>query len=95
MYKILKLISGDFYVSKVIDETDQTMVLQNPSLIDFKFNDENQPIFRYIPWQLISKSQSFTVNKEHILWIDDPRTELLTAYKQICVSFTVMEEDIE
>lgn len=92
-YKMLFLKNGKIYVSRVRETTDETMTLINPMLVEYKFNAEGGPSFRYLPWQVLSSQPNVDINTSDILMSAAPKTELLDMYQRICISFIRVEDE--
>ena len=93
--KLIKISSGDMYVSEVISETGNTVSLRNPMLVDYKYNAEQTPMFRYIPWQILSDEPEVKFAKTEIVFMAVPKADLLDVYQRICMSFIPDDVDDE
>lgn len=89
-YKLLILNTGKMYVSEVKERTKQKIILKNPMVVDYKYSTENTPVFRYIPWQLLSDNPFVEIDLKQILMLTDPKIELLDIYQRINISFETM-----
>lgn len=94
-YKVFNLVNGNVYISEIVEETKTSYTLKTPMLIEHKYNAENQPIFRYLPMQILSKDQTTEVLKSSVVMVVNPKVELLDAYQRICISFIPIEPDDE
>lgn len=91
--KILVLTNGNTYISEVKDSAGKTLELINPMLMEHKYNTEQQPQFRYIPWQILTEEDTVSIDKSMIVMSAKPKTELLDVYQRICVAFIPLEPD--
>lgn len=86
-HKILILQNDRMYISEVKSENDKTIELVNPMMIEHKYNTENMPVFRYIPWQILSTEPIVKIDKKNVIMMTKPKVELLDVYQRICISF--------
>lgn len=94
-YKILFLKNGKTYVSQVKETTGETVTLINPMLVEYKFNADGGPTFRYLPWQVLCGESKVVLNTSDVLMSSNPKTELLDVYQRICISFVRVEDEEE
>lgn len=88
-YAIMKLQTADTIICawKEDGANSNILIVQNPMLIDWSFDKEGRPQFKYVPWQLFSDQKTVRMNKENIVYQNKPKYELLDVYKKICDSF--------
>lgn len=92
-YKFLVLQSGEKYLAEILNEAEDMVTVVKPMLIEHKYDTQGRPVFRYVPWQLLSSEDSTIIHKNHIVISTLPKTELLDIYQRICINFTPIEED--
>lgn len=94
-YKLLVLENGKMYVSEVVNSDEETITLKNPMIVDYKYNTESNPVFRYVPWQILSKEELVTMRMNSISMMSEPKTEMLDVYQRICIAFIPVEPEEE
>ncbi len=94
-YRIVVLQNDKTYIAEVQNESSKTIELINPMTVEYKFNTENMPVFRYVPWQILSSESVVEIDKKNIVMMSRPKTELLDVYQRICISFIPVEPDDE
>lgn len=94
-YRIVVLQNDKTYIAEVKSDNSKTIELINPMTIEYKFNAENMPVFRYVPWQILSTESVVEIDKKNIVMMTKPKTELLDVYQRICISFIPVEPDEE
>lgn len=93
--KLLFLDNGKIIISKILSSDDDSFYLENPMIVEYKYNTENSPVFRYLPWQILSDEKNISIDKNKITMIANPKTELLDVYESICISFIPIEDSEE
>lgn len=86
-FKLIKLVSGDLVLSKIHTENSKKIVLENPLTITISYDDEMRPVFKYLPWQILSESRTVELSMSSVLYTCAPKSELLTVYMNICTQF--------
>jgi hypothetical protein len=92
-YRIVVLQNDKMYIAEVNSESSKTIELINPMTVEYKFNTENMPVFRYVPWQILSAEPIVEIDKKNIIMMTKPKTDLLDVYQRICISFIPVELD--
>lgn len=94
-YKLITTVSGEMYVVKVVKTTDTEIVVENPLKVDYKYNTEQTPVFRYLPWQIVSDVNNplVTINKNNILFEGSVHSELKDIYDRIRVQFVPLDDE--
>ncbi len=92
-YKIVVLQNDKMYIAEVNSENSKTIELINPMSVEYKFNTENMPVFRYVPWQILSAESIVEIDKKNIIMMTKPKTDLLDVYQRICISFIPVDSD--
>lgn len=93
-YAVVYLKTTERYVTEIRDaENEDQIYFINPLLVEHKYNTENMPIFRYLPWQILSQQDKLLVNKSDIVFSGVPKKELHDLYLKICTGFIPLEKD--
>jgi hypothetical protein len=51
------------------------------------------PVFRYVPWQILSSEPIVEIDKKNVIMTTKPKVEMLDVYQRICISFIPVEPD--
>lgn len=94
-FRLIFLQNDKTYIAEVKSENNKTIELINPMSVEYKFNAESMPVFRYVPWQILSAEQTVELNKSSIVMMTKPKVEILDVYQRICISFIPVEPDEE
>ena len=94
-YRLIFLQNDKTYIAEVKSESSKTIELINPMSVEYKFNTESMPVFRYVPWQILSAEAIVELNKSSIVMMTKPKVEILDVYQRICISFIPVEPDEE
>jgi hypothetical protein len=93
--KYIKTASGHSYIGEVVDESAETLDMRVPLLVENRYNQEQQPVFRYLPWQILSNEEIVTFNKNQIVFSSVPKVDLIDVYDKINISFIPIEDEDE
>ena len=94
-HRIVVLQNDKTYIAEVKSENSKTIELINPMTIEYKFNTENMPVFRYVPWQILSTESVVEIDKKNVVMMTKPKVELLDVYQRICISFIPVDNSDE
>jgi hypothetical protein len=94
-YRIVILQNDKTYIAEVKTESSKTIELINPMSVEYKFNAESMPVFRYVPWQILSAEPIVEIDKKNVIMMAKPKVEMLDVYQRICISFIPVESDDE
>ena len=79
--KILRLSTGEDVIAKV-GENDQGISLKNPFVIIPQQSAPGQPVQLMMSlYNAFGKSEKVTLNKDKIVFITDPKDEILKSYE--------------
>jgi hypothetical protein len=92
-YKLMFLENGKIYISEIVEKNENELTLKNPMIVDYKYNTENNPTFRYVPWQIVAKDEEVIIDRNKITMMTNPKTEMLDVYQRICIAFIPLEVD--
>ena len=80
--KLLRLSTGEDVIAKV-DENDQGVSLHKPFVIIPQQSAPGQPIQLMMSlYNAFGKSDTVTVSKDKVVFITDPKDEILKSYEQ-------------
>ena len=73
--KILKLITGEEVMARVI-ENNNLLELDNPMTLQaIPTNQQGQMGFALVPWMMSGKSTKITISISHVIAQDDPKDQ--------------------
>lgn len=75
--QLLKLISGELVLANTSKSLDESVTLHNPATLVMTPQGAG-----LIPFCVMSKTEKFTLKKDHILFSEDADPELANAYNQ-------------
>ena len=80
--KIIKLLTGEELIAKVLPSSDSVVILQNPVRIVVMPNriDPKTPNIGFAPWAEFSDDREFVVDKSHVVAIMTPIKDFVNQY---------------
>lgn len=83
--KIIKLVSGDEVIAKILPSGDTVLKMENPVRIIVMPNkiDPKTPNIGFAPWAEFTDQKTFTIDKSHVLCIMDPIKEFVNQYNSM------------
>ena len=80
--KIIKLLTGEELIAKVLPSSDSVVILQNPVRIVVMPNriDPKTPNIGFAPWAEFSDDREFVVDKSHVGAIMTPIKDFVNQY---------------
>lgn len=83
--KIIKLLTGEELIAKVLPSSDSVVILQNPVRIVVMPNkiDPKTPNIGFAPWAEFTDDREFVLDKSHVLAIMNPIKEFATQYSSM------------
>lgn len=92
--KIVKLITGEELIASV-SETSSSVSIAEAAVIILGANPlNNQPKVSLMPWAMFTKTGVVTVDKRHIIYIEDPDEQLYNHYSRQFGSGLVIPENV-
>lgn len=64
--KGFELSSGELIVCNMIEEGLGSIVANMPVRVEYTYDDQNRPVFKYFPYSLMSKDVNITFYKNHM-----------------------------
>ena len=77
--KIVKLVTGEEVICEYKEE-ENNVILENPIIIATVPSEEGIIIAMTLPWMLVSGKNTFTLDKNYIIYSDEPSEELSNQY---------------
>lgn len=83
--KIIKLLTGEELIAKVLPSSDSVVILQNPVRIVVMPNkiDPKTPNIGFAPWAEFTDDREFVLDKSHVLAMMNPIKEFATQYSSM------------
>ena len=80
--KIVKLLTGEEILAKVLPSSDYVVIMENPVRIVVMPNkiDPKTPNIGFAPWAEFSDDKTFTIDKSHVVAIMTPIKEFVNRY---------------
>ena len=80
--KIVKLLTGEEILAKVLPSSDHVVIMENPVRIVVMPNkiDPKTPNIGFAPWAEFSDDKTFTIDKSHVVVIMTPIKEFVNQY---------------
>ena len=80
--KIVKLLTGEEILAKVLPSSDHIVIMENPVRIVVMPNkiDPKTPNIGFAPWAEFSDDKTFTIDKSHVVVIMTPIKEFVNQY---------------
>ena len=80
--KIVKLLTGEEILAKVLPSSDHVVIMENPVRIVVMPNriDPKTPNIGFAPWAEFSDDKEFVVDKSHVVAIMIPIKEFVNQY---------------
>lgn len=80
--KIVKLLTGEEILAKVLPSSDHVVIMENPVRIVVMPNkiDPKTPNIGFAPWAEFSDDREFVVDKSHVVAIMTPIKEFVNQY---------------
>lgn len=80
--KIVKLLTGEEILAKVLPSSDHVVIMENPVRIVVVPNkiDPKTPNIGFAPWAEFSDDREFVVDKSHVVAIMTPIKEFVNQY---------------
>ena len=81
--KIIRLSTGEDVIAKVDEGSGETVELKNPFVIIPQQSAPGQPIQLMMSlYNALGKSDTITLSKDKIVFMTDPKDEILKSYEQ-------------
>lgn len=88
--KIIKLLTGEELIAKVLPSSDSVVILQNPVRIvvippdpRMQFDPKKSSNIGLAPWAEFTDDKEFVLDKSHVLAIMNPIKEFATQYSSM------------
>ena len=80
--KVLKLITGEEVIARVSTERSNLLSLEKPMTLQMLSPNTStgQVEFAIVPWLMSAKSEKITISEEHILAVDEVKSEIEKNY---------------
>ena len=79
--KVLKLITGEEVIARVSTESSNLLILDRPMILQMMpANQQGQVGFAIVPWLMAGNSEKITISEEHILAVDEVKSEVEKNY---------------
>ena len=89
--KILKLITGEEVIARVIEEKNNLITLEKPMILQMMPPDRTtgQIPFALVPWMKSSKNEKVTISTEHIIAEDEASEQTEKNYLQMVTGLSL------
>jgi F0F1-type ATP synthase alpha subunit len=81
--KILKLITGEELIGKVVDEGEIGIVIDDPANIHMAPTQDSRMQLYLIPYAPYADKDQFTLKPQHVIMQYEPNTDLLNKYNSM------------
>ena len=89
--KVLKLITGEELIARVIEEKNNLITLEKPMILQMLAPDRTtgQIPFALVPWMKAAKNERVTISIEHILTEDEASEQTEKNYLQLVTGLSL------
>ena len=89
--KILKLITGEEVIARVIEEKNNLITLEKPMILQMipPTTSTGQIGFALVPWMKAAKNKKVTISIEHILTEDEASEQTEKNYLQVVTGLSL------
>jgi len=88
--KVLKLITGEEVITRVIEEENNLISLDKPMILQMMVpTSTGQMPFALIPWMKAAKNEKVTISTEHILTEDEASEQTEKNYLQVVTGLSL------
>ena len=83
--KIIKLLSGEEILAKILPSSENVIAMENPVRIVVMPNrlDPNKPNVGLAPWAEFSDDKEFVIDKSHVIAIMTPIKQFVDQYNSL------------
>jgi len=89
--KVLKLITGEEVIARVIEEKNNLITLEKPMILQMMPPDRTtgQIPFALVPWMKAAKNERVTISTEHIIAEDEGSEQTQKNYLQLVTGLSL------
>ena len=89
--KVLKLITGEELIARVIEEKNNLITLEKPMILKMLAPDRTtgQVGFALMPWMQAAKNEKVTISTEHIIAEDEASDQTEKNYLQVVTGLSL------
>jgi len=89
--KVLKLITGEEVITRIIEEENNLITLKNPMTLQMipPTTSTGQVGFAMVPWMKAAKNEKITISIEHILVEDEASEQTEKNYLQMVTGLSL------
>ena len=89
--KVLKLITGEEVIARVIEEKNNLITLEKPMILQMLAPDRTtgQIPFALVPWMKAAKNEKVTISTEHIIVEDEGSEQTQKNYLQLVTGLSL------
>ena len=89
--KVLKLITGEEVIARVIEEKNNLITLEKPMILQMMAPDRTtgQIPFALVPWMKAAKNDKTTISIEHVLVTDEASDQTEKNYLQVITGLSL------
>ena len=88
--KVLKLITGEELIARVIEEKNNLITLEKPMTLQMlPPNTTGQMGFAMVPWMKAAKNEKVTISTEHIIAEDEASEQTEKNYLQLVTGLSL------
>ena len=89
--KVLKLITGEELIARVIEEKNNLITLEKPMILQMMAPDRTtgQIPFALVPWMKAAKNEKVTISTEHIIAEDEASEQTEKNYLQVVTGLSL------
>ena len=89
--KVLKLITGEELIARVIEEKNNLITLEKPMILQMLAPDRTtgQIGFALVPWMKAAKNEKVTISTEHIIAEDEASEQTEKNYLQLVTGLSL------
>ena len=89
--KVLKLITGEELIARVIEEKNNLITLEKPMILQMMAPDRTtgQIPFALVPWMKAAKNERVSISTEHIIAEDEGSEQTQKNYLQLVTGLSL------
>jgi len=89
--KVLKLITGEEVITRIIEEENNLITLKNPMTLQMipPNTSTGQVGFALVPWMKAAKSEKATISIDHVLVTDEASDQTEKNYLQVVTGLSL------
>ena len=89
--KVLKLITGEELIARVIEEKNNLITLEKPMILQMMAPDRTtgQIPFALVPWMKAAKNEKIIISTEHIIAEDEGSEQTNKNYLQLVTGLSL------